>query len=97
MGNREPEAAAPDAASLEQLRHHLDERERRAEERDRAADQRDRLANERDQIADERDRIADVREWQLAKGRTPKPSDGPRLLDAEWTRCSPVRLPNFQG
>ncbi len=77
-GNREQEAIAPDAASLEQLRRRLAERERRADERDRVANQRDRIADERDQIAHERNRIADVREWQLAEGRPPKPGDLPR-------------------
>ena len=63
-GEREPEAVAPDAVSLEELHRQLDER--------------DRIAHDREQIADERDRIADVREWQLAEGRAPEPGDVPR-------------------
>ncbi len=73
--DREPQASAPDAASVERVHGGLDERERRADERERAADERDRIADERDMIADERQRIADVRDYQLSQARAPRPGE----------------------
>jgi hypothetical protein len=75
QGNRDPEAAAPDAVSAERLRGLLEERAHRADERDRVADEREVIAEERDQLADERERIADVREWQQSQARAPRPGD----------------------
>ena len=73
--DREPQASAPHAASLERLHGYLDERERRANERERAADERERIAEERDQTADERQRIADVRDYQISQARPPRLGD----------------------
>lgn len=79
-GERESQASAANAASVDRLHGRLDERERLADERERVADERDRIADERDQIADERGRIADVRDYQLSQARAARPRDTQRQL-----------------